>query len=255
MALGSQKWNGNCALLVNVPTSINTSAAVRVGDAGICGSCATMVLMLVVPIAWPSRMKPASSARPPVPVTSNRRHEEGQQPVQPPLLRVTGQIAAGIDEHRRAHARDHQQHQRRQPVDVEGELDPRARHPGPAGLDRQIVVAQQPQHPGQRRHRQQGERHPRSEAEAGVRCVRGVVGVGHGRWVAIDPPGPASSRILRGAVLERRIPHRRESSRAQGRSACPHGHPHPALRPRRSPIHGRGSRGWFTGVKARPSVK
>ena len=42
IALGSQKWNGNCALLVKQPTRISSSAIVSSGVCASSGMRATM---------------------------------------------------------------------------------------------------------------------------------------------------------------------------------------------------------------------
>jgi hypothetical protein len=92
-------------------------------------------------------------------------HEQREQDVEPPLLRVAGEVAARVDEDGRADAGDHQQHQRRQAVDAPGELDPERRHPGEAAIHGQVVGQQQPQHHAQRRGRQQHEPGPGGQAQ------------------------------------------------------------------------------------------
>ena len=54
---------------MKAPTRISAIAARSVGEASAAGSAATMALIDPVPIACASRMNPASSASPPVPVT------------------------------------------------------------------------------------------------------------------------------------------------------------------------------------------
>ncbi len=70
MAWGSQKWKGNCADLVNTPSS--TSTRISGNSALACSTwrAASTSLSSKLPTTWPISRMPASSARPPPPVTA-----------------------------------------------------------------------------------------------------------------------------------------------------------------------------------------
>jgi hypothetical protein len=44
MASGSQKWNGNCALLVKAPIRISSSAGTNIGSAWMAATLPSMAL-------------------------------------------------------------------------------------------------------------------------------------------------------------------------------------------------------------------
>ena len=69
MALGSQKWNGAWADLVNAPSSTRTMISGKRGLVTSAVLSATSALIEKVPAVTPIRMMPAKSARPPPTVT------------------------------------------------------------------------------------------------------------------------------------------------------------------------------------------
>ncbi len=69
MALGSQKWKGNCADLVKQP--ISTSTVIPGSSAEACTTAGSICDRRSVPVSCPSSSRPASSARPPAPVSSS----------------------------------------------------------------------------------------------------------------------------------------------------------------------------------------
>ena len=71
MASGSQKWNGNCALLVKAPSRISSKAGRNSGSAWICAARVASTLISWLPPIWPSSTKPPSMASPPPPVTAS----------------------------------------------------------------------------------------------------------------------------------------------------------------------------------------
>ena len=71
IAWGSQKWNGNCALLVKQPSSTSTSAGTYSGCARSTSPDFNTVSSSVVPTIWPITSTPASRHSPPAPVTAS----------------------------------------------------------------------------------------------------------------------------------------------------------------------------------------
>ncbi len=69
IAWGSQKWKGNCADLVNTPSRIRISTSGYRAWARISSPAARTSVSSKLPAMWPSSSTPASSARPPPPVT------------------------------------------------------------------------------------------------------------------------------------------------------------------------------------------
>ena len=69
IASGSQKWNGTCALLVNAPTRMSSSATGNSGSAWTRSRAAASAEISNVPAIAPRIRTPASSASPPAPVT------------------------------------------------------------------------------------------------------------------------------------------------------------------------------------------
>ena len=64
MASGSQKWNGNCAALVNAENAMS-SATTTVTRLSPQMSAARMSCKRVVPVCAEATARPASSVRPP----------------------------------------------------------------------------------------------------------------------------------------------------------------------------------------------
>ena len=73
MACGSQKWNGNCADLVNAPSSTSTRMVSYSGCALITAPDASTCVSSKLPTTCPSSSTPASSASPPAPVIMSAR--------------------------------------------------------------------------------------------------------------------------------------------------------------------------------------
>ncbi|MNZ65842.1 hypothetical protein D3C78_840430 [compost metagenome] len=71
MAWGSQKWNGNCADLVNTPSSTRHSATGNNALPCSRSRAASTSVSSKLPTVWPISRMPASSARPPPPVTAS----------------------------------------------------------------------------------------------------------------------------------------------------------------------------------------
>ncbi len=71
IACGSQKWNGNCALFVNAPTSTSSSAGTYSGLARMRSPEASTTSSWVLPTMWPISSTPPSSASPPPPVIAS----------------------------------------------------------------------------------------------------------------------------------------------------------------------------------------
>ena len=71
IALGNQKWKGNCADFVNAPSKIKTMIPCRCGEAITTSPLAMISEICHEPASIPSNTNPASKASPPVPVTSS----------------------------------------------------------------------------------------------------------------------------------------------------------------------------------------
>ena len=99
------------------------------------------------------------------------QHEQGQQDVEPVLRRVPGQVATRVNEHRCAHAGDHQQEQGRQAVDAPRGGDASGIHPRKTAREGQVVLQQQPAQRAERGQWQQSERCAGHGAQARVRIV------------------------------------------------------------------------------------